>query len=103
MKIFSKQKFMKDGKLIKKYKFCGITMLRKEKASTKKKWNLLGVKVCQKNKQIKIENNIIDNSDFPKANCPLYSNRVAIIGELTIPQCMLYRVTNKIKALEKKS
>lgn len=106
MKIFSKQKFIKDGKLIKKYKFCDITMLRKEKSPTKKKWNLLGVKVCQKNKQIKIENNIIDNniidnSDFPKANCPLYSNRVAIIGELTIPQCMLYRVTNKIKALEK--
>ena len=81
MKIFSKQKFIKDGKLIKKYKFCDITMLRKEKSPTKKKWNLLGVKVCQKNKQIKIENNIIDNniidnSDFPKANCPLYSNRM---------------------------
>lgn len=49
MKIFSKQKFMKDGKLIKKYKFCGITLLRKEKSPTKKKWNLLGVKVSRRN------------------------------------------------------
>ena len=49
MKIFSKQKFMKDDKLIKKYKFCGITLLRKEKSPTKKKWNLLGVKASRKN------------------------------------------------------
>ena len=56
MKIFSKQKFMKDGKLIKKYKFCGITLLRKEKSPTKKKWNLLGVKVCKGNKIVIIYN-----------------------------------------------
>lgn len=62
MKIFSKQKFMKDGKLIKKYKFCGITLLRKEKSPTKKKWNLLGVKVCRKKQSnlLYIISNIFD-------------------------------------------
>ena len=70
MKIFSKQKFMKDGKLIKKYKFCGITLLRKEKSPTKKKWNLLGVKVCRKKQSnftqyFKDTMNFFINNDFP--------------------------------------
>lgn len=56
MKIFHKQKFFKDNKLIKKYKFCDITLLRKEKSPTKKKWNFLGIKISYKLKQTKHQN-----------------------------------------------
>lgn len=45
--IFNKQEFTKNGKRIKKYKFCGITLLRKEKSNTKKKWNILGIRLSK--------------------------------------------------------
>lgn len=70
MKIFSKQKFMKDGKLIKKYKFCGITLLRKEKSPTKKKWNLLGVKVCKGNKIV-----ILSSINYRENNMSSLNNK----------------------------
>ena len=63
--IFQKQKFQKDGKLIKKYKFLGVTLLRKEKSQTKKKWNFLGLKFCRKNK-----NSFTYTMFQPKCNIP---------------------------------
>ena len=48
MKLWQKIKFQKNSSLIKKYKLLGITLLRKEKTPTKKRWNILGVKICKK-------------------------------------------------------
>ena len=55
MKIWQKIKLQQDGKKIKKYKFCGITILRKEKSLTKKKWNVFGLKFCKSIKKIKVK------------------------------------------------
>ena len=50
MKLFEKsQKKIKD-KRVKEYKICGITVLRKEISSYKKKWNFIGIKLCIKRK-----------------------------------------------------
>lgn len=48
MKIWQKIYFEKDGVRIKKYKFCGITVLREEKASITKTLNILGLKFSKK-------------------------------------------------------
>lgn len=48
MKLLKKTKFQKDGKIIKKYKLFGVSVLRKEILPFKKKWNLLGIKFCKK-------------------------------------------------------
>lgn len=50
MKLWKKTKFQKGNTLVKKYKLCGLSVLRKEKSPTKKRWNLLGIKVCKKKK-----------------------------------------------------
>ena len=48
MKIWQTINFMKDGKLVKKYKFCKITLLRKETSETKIKWTVAGIKITKK-------------------------------------------------------
>lgn len=48
MKLWQKIKFQRNSSLIKKYKLLGITLLRKEKTPTKKRWNILGFKICKK-------------------------------------------------------
>lgn len=53
LKPWQKIKIHRDDRTIKKYKLCGFTLLRKEKSPTKKKWNFLGIKVCQKVKVCK--------------------------------------------------
>ena len=69
MKIWQKIKLQKDGKNIKKYKFCGITILRKEKSLTKKKWNIFGLKFCKSIKKIKVKS----MSFFLSKKAPLVS------------------------------
>lgn len=49
MQIFYKICFNKNGKKIKKYKICGITILRKEKSLNSKKWTFCGMDVYEKN------------------------------------------------------
>lgn len=63
MKILKKTKFQKGNTLVKKYKFCGLSVLRKEKSPTKKKWDILGVKVCKKRK-LKNQQNHTQVYDF---------------------------------------
>lgn len=65
MKIFSKIKFQKNGATIKKYKLCGVTLLRKEKSPFKRKYNFLGVKICKK---VKIQTST--NLQIPMRNSP---------------------------------
>lgn len=50
MKFWEKIVFVKNGKKIKKYRFCGLTLLRKEKSLTKRKWNILGLRLCKTRK-----------------------------------------------------
>ena len=50
MKLFEKSQKKLKNKRIKKYKFCGITVLRKEISLHKKKWNFIGIKLCIKRK-----------------------------------------------------
>ncbi len=48
MKIFQKIVINKKNNVVKKYKFFGLTLLRKEKSFTKKKWKILGIKIARK-------------------------------------------------------
>lgn len=50
MKIWQKQKFESANGIVKKYKLCGVTVLRKEKNPLCKKWQFLGVKIRHRTK-----------------------------------------------------
>ncbi len=54
MRILKKTKFQKGDTLVKKYKFCGLSVLRKEKSLTKQKYKFLGIKISKKNKYTEI-------------------------------------------------
>ncbi len=103
MKILQKTKFQKNGKIIKKYKLFGLSVLRKEILPFKKKWNLLGIKFCKKLKNglgdIFYEKVVPPFTIFSNSN-GLSTKRIAIIAETSIPQCTLYRITNKVLPLE---
>lgn len=54
MHIWQKLKFQKNNSTVKKYKLCGVTLLRKEKTDKKQKYNILGVKLSKKSKHPRI-------------------------------------------------
>ena len=48
MQVFKKTQKIKNNTIIKRYKFCGLSMLRKEISATETKWKVLGIKVSRK-------------------------------------------------------
>ena len=67
-KILQKVKFDNGDARITKYKICGLTLLRKEKTSKKKKLNLLGIKFV-KTKKNKRSTDISANINKPTFIC----------------------------------
>lgn len=100
-----------------KIKFCGLTVYRFQHSPYKKeflkgvftvrkttdvdgelkKYRLFGITFRTKKRLIR--GNPYSNTLFPAASAPSFS-RVAIIAEMSIPQCKLYRVDNRVRALE---
>lgn len=100
MKVFTKVKCVKDNKNISKYKFLGVTIIRRENSTRRKRWYVGAIKLASfKCRQKHVRCIEKCNEKFPSAK-QIRTGRIAIIAELSIPQCTLYRVTNKIKVLE---
>lgn len=101
----------------KKIKFCGLTVYRFQYSPYKKeilkgifsvnkiitadgelkKYRVFGI--TYRTKKRLIGGNPYANTRFPAASAPSFS-RAAIIAEMSIPQCKLYRVDNRVRALE---
>ena len=92
MKIFEKTKKVQGDRTIKRYKFCGISLFKKDYSSKKKKYKLFGIPIFYKRK-VKRRNNstsYIDNINFIKTK--FYGKDFVILT----PMHTIY-LANKIK------
>ena len=94
MKLWQKLNIQNDERIVKKYKLCGITLLRKEKSPFKKSWNFLGIKVCRKYHPIDVS--VIKQNKIYRINETI-NNGITI---LTSPHCMYIAETLKTKLKE---
>lgn len=88
MKLGQIIKNRKQNSIVKKYKFCGITLLRKERTPSHKKYSILGIRFAYKYKNTLTKQQLSSLTElmpYIYSNTPNFSSDVPLSATIIIP------------------